>query len=114
MDSKGSKLAGKSNLVYDLMILVTCAITFPAAWWVGNNAATVAQGLLAVTILYLLVQTYLVPRKTANAARPFQAEFPRDLKHSIFTIVLASILTWAGMDIMALVFWILRMLAVVR
>jgi hypothetical protein len=99
----------KNQLYFSLVAIVGTLGVYVGSMTV-DRYKTIVNGTLGSTVLYLLYEKFLSPRRSGDEPGGIQIELPQDLKKLFYAFFAAIVGFWAGAQVVNLVFYIVSIL----
>ena len=97
------------NQTFLILFVVSCIVGGYVAHKTADQYAIVVRGILGVTVIFFMWLEFFSTKEWAIETKEIQLEIPNDLRYFLYGFIFSAIGFWAGIQILNLVWYLLRL-----
>jgi hypothetical protein len=100
------------NKLFFAFVALFCAVGVYIAYVMVDQYESIVDGVLGIVVLYFVYLVFVSPKRIIKESVEIHLEFPRDFKYPVFGLFFTIIMFWAGVQIIDLIWYLIRILRI--
>lgn len=110
MDNFKRFVSNYKNQLFFSLAAILSALGVYVGFVTVDRYKTIVNGILGATVLYLLYEKFLSPKRSSGEPTGIQVELPQDLKKLIYAFIGTIVGFWAAAQVVNLIFYVINIL----